>query len=249
MRTQNAVRYPKHIYKLAPVQKTHALNFIKVTEAKILNSFLADSVKGSKVLDVACGPGYYSLEIIKAGAREVYGIDISRPSIEIASYCGVPTFIANAENLPFRSNTFDAVLCACSLEHFDNDEAALEEMSRVLKEGGTLALSVDSFGYRGVTSHIKEIHSMKYSVVRYYSFASLEEKLRRAGFEIEEHKYFFNSPISSFFLCRYIKGKALPFQLLFPLVYAFSILSDRWLGRRSEGYFLAAKAKKIPTRL
>lgn len=40
------------------------------------------------MLDVAYGVGYYSLQISKAGAREFYGIDISTPSIEIASYCG-----------------------------------------------------------------------------------------------------------------------------------------------------------------
>lgn len=246
---QSEARYPKRIYKLALVQKTHGLNFIKVIEAKILGSFLGDSVKGKKVLDVACGCGYYALQISRAGAREVYGIDISRPSIEIASYCGVPVLVGNAESLPFQANTFDAVLCACSLEHFDNDEVALREMNRVLREEGTLALSVDSFGYRGVTSCIKKIHSMKYGVVRYYSLASLEDKLRRAGFEMEEHKYFFNSPIASFLLRRYIKGKAFVFHLLFPLLYALSILSDRCLGQKGEGYFLAAKAKKIPARL
>lgn len=243
MKTQTEVRYPKQIYKLAPVWKTHGLNFTKVAEAKILSNFLADSVKGKRVLDVACGFGCYSMEISRAGAQ-VYGIDISKPSVEIARYCGASALIGDAESLPFQSNVFDSVLCACSLEHFGNDEAALEEMSRVLKKGGTLILSVDSFSYQGVTQHIKEIHRRKFNVVRYYSLASLEEKLHRAGFEIQGHKYFFNSPISSFILCQYITGKVLLFQLLFPLVYVLSALSDRWLGRNGEGYFLAVKAKK-----
>lgn len=238
------IRYPKQIYKFTPIQETHGLDFIKVAEAKILRGYLANLVKGNRVLDVACGFGWYSIEISRAGTQ-VYGIDISKPSIQIASYCGNSVLIADAESLPFRSNAFDAILCACSLEHFSNDEAALREIGRVLKKGGTLALSADSFSYQGIAQHVIEIHKARSGVVRYYSFADLEEKLRRAGFEIEKQKYFFNSPISSFLLCRYITGKVFLFQLLFPLVYALSALSDRWFGRKSEGYFLAVKAKKI----
>jgi len=222
-------------------------------EARILSSFLADSVKGKRMLDVACGFGEYTVQISKAGHCQVCGMDISEGAIKMAHYCGGARcyfLLADAANMPFQSNIFDAVLCACSLEHFANDEAALEEMSRVLKKDGTLALSVDSFSYQGVTQHIKETHTRRFSVVRYYSFVSLKEKLQRAGFEIEKQKYFFNSPISSFLLCQYIKtGKVLLFRLLYPLLYTFSVLSDRWLGRKKEGYFLAVKAKKISNRL
>jgi SAM-dependent methyltransferase len=47
--------------------------------------------------------------------------------------------------LPFRSNTFDTVLCTSVLEHVDNAEYAIAEISRVLKPGGRLLITVPFF--------------------------------------------------------------------------------------------------------
>jgi len=91
---------------------------------------------------------------------KVSGIDLSEDRIEMAESLGRPYDcqfqIGNAEKLPFEAGIFDKMVSVCSLEHFDNDDRALAEMNRVLKNDGTLVLSVDSFTYASIKKEIQD---------------------------------------------------------------------------------------------
>lgn len=87
---------------------------------------------GSRLLDVACGPGLLLRAAVERGAVSS-GVDISRAAIALANE-HVPAADArhgNAERLPFADGTFDAVACLGSLERFLDRERALREMLRV----------------------------------------------------------------------------------------------------------------------
>jgi ubiquinone/menaquinone biosynthesis C-methylase UbiE len=98
---------------------------------------------GSRVLDVATGAGYVAGAAAKRGA-EVTGIDFSAPQVRMARerYPGLRFEQADAEALPFDSDTFDAVVNAFGMCHFPNPEIALQEAFRVLKRGGRMAFTV-----------------------------------------------------------------------------------------------------------
>lgn len=99
--------------------------------------------KGTKLLDVACGPGYVSALAAKQGAI-VLGIDFSNSMLEQAKrlHPGIDFREGDAEQLPLASGLFDAVVMNFGILHLGQPEKALLEAYRVLRSGGRFAFSV-----------------------------------------------------------------------------------------------------------
>jgi SAM-dependent methyltransferase len=97
---------------------------------------------GQRVLDVGCGPGGLTGELVRrVGASAVAAIDPSPPFVEAcrARHPGVDVQVGVAEQLPFADDAFDASL-ACLVVGFMSDaHAGVLEMARVTKPGGTVA--------------------------------------------------------------------------------------------------------------
>jgi ubiquinone/menaquinone biosynthesis C-methylase UbiE len=97
---------------------------------------------GSTVLEVAPGPGYFCIELAKAGAYSITGLDISYTFVEIArkksEEAGVRADFrqGNASCMPLAGDTFDFLLCRAAFKNFGQPVRALQEMCRVLKPGG-----------------------------------------------------------------------------------------------------------------
>ncbi len=101
---------------------------------------------GARVLDVACGTGA-TTRVAQSHVGpdgEVVGLDRNEGMLAVArSQSPEIEFVeGRAEDLPFADEAFDAVLCQFGLMFFGDRAAALREMRRVLRRGGTLALSV-----------------------------------------------------------------------------------------------------------
>jgi ubiquinone/menaquinone biosynthesis C-methylase UbiE len=101
----------------------------------------------TKLLDVACGNGNFLARAEKK--FKTYGVDISPGAIKLARKKLKTTQlrVASANNLPFRRDTFDAVTCLGSLEHFPDMDKALEEMKRTVKTGGIVIIHVPNSKY------------------------------------------------------------------------------------------------------
>lgn len=92
-------------------------------------------------LDVACGTGDMMVELLKQGA-DVTGVDLSEEMLAIAKRKAESGKwkVADAEQLPFPDESFDAVTCAFGIRNFVHLEQGLKEMVRVLKPGGRMAI-------------------------------------------------------------------------------------------------------------
>ncbi len=98
--------------------------------------------RGSRVLEVAPGPGYLAIEIARLGGLEVTGLDISRTMVEIARENAARARVevdfrqGDVCAMPFAGGSFDLVVCQAAFKNFRRPVTALDEIHRVLREGG-----------------------------------------------------------------------------------------------------------------
>jgi SAM-dependent methyltransferase len=151
---------------------------------------------GDTVLDLGCGFGRHAFEAARRGAH-VVALDAGRDEVEGV----VATFVAMAQageltnvatraaavqgdalHLPFADASFDRVIAAEVLEHIAEDGSAMAELSRVLKPGGTMAVTVPRFGPEAVNWALSnEYHDVPGGHVRIYRRSTLVQRLGRAG--------------------------------------------------------------------
>ena len=97
-----------------------------------------------KILDVATGTADFAIAATKMKEVQIIGIDISEKMLEIGKnkikQKGLENLIklqlADSENLPFESRSFDGITAGFGVRNFENLQLGLSEMCRVLKEGG-----------------------------------------------------------------------------------------------------------------
>ena len=112
--------------------------------ADIVSSY---AEQGAKVLEVAPGPGYLSIELAKRGYI-MTGIEISNDFVAIekrnTDEAGVTVDFkqGNASEMPLLDGMFDFIICSAAFKNFSKPLEALNEMHRVLKKGGA-ALIID----------------------------------------------------------------------------------------------------------
>ena len=95
------------------------------------------------VLDVGCGVGLYSFEVFRR-TKHVVCLDIQLKQLVALKQLELPIelILADAQCLPFKDLSFDALVCIEVLEHLEDDEAGLIECFRILKDGGIAIFSV-----------------------------------------------------------------------------------------------------------
>lgn len=105
-------------------------------------------VKPERILDVATGTGDLAIEAAKLGPEDIVGIDIAAQMLDVGRKKLkeksldklISMRVGDSEALPFEDDSFDAITCAYGVRNFENLEAGLKEMNRVLRPGGKLAI-------------------------------------------------------------------------------------------------------------
>lgn len=96
-----------------------------------------------RVLDLGCGDGQY-FKLIWPAVEQVIGLDISPEVVALGRASGVyeKVYLSAAHQVPEADASFDCVFANCSLEHMDELDKVIGEISRCLKPGGLLLCSV-----------------------------------------------------------------------------------------------------------
>jgi SAM-dependent methyltransferase len=114
---------------------------------------LAGVRAGQRVLDVGCGPGALTTELVsRTGAANVAAVDPSAPFVEAARarHPGVDVRQASAEALPFEARGFDAAIAQLVVHFMTDPVLGIAEMRRVVRPGGVVAACVwDHAGSNG----------------------------------------------------------------------------------------------------
>ena len=114
-----------------------------------------DIPQGGITLDVGSGPGNVTASLARAAGPDglALGVDISEPMLARAVRAeagpNVGFLRADAQRLPFRNETFDAVVSIAMLQLIPEPAAALAEMVRVLRPGARMAVMVPTAGRAG----------------------------------------------------------------------------------------------------
>lgn len=106
---------------------------------------LAGVRPGQRVVDVGCGPGALTSELVsRLGSDAIAAADPSRQFVDAARerHPGVEIEVASAEDLPFGDDAFDAALAQLVVHFMTDPVAGLAEMRRVTRPGGVVAASV-----------------------------------------------------------------------------------------------------------
>jgi ubiquinone/menaquinone biosynthesis C-methylase UbiE len=119
--------------------------------SRLLSPAMADLAgvrAGQRALDVGCGPGALTAELVsRLGAAAVTAVDPSAPFVEAARarHPGVEVRRASAEDLPFEADAFDVSLAQLVVHFMTDPVVGLAEMRRVTRPGGVVAAGVWDF--------------------------------------------------------------------------------------------------------
>ena len=126
----------------------HAYDRFMGRYSRLLSAQLADVAgvhSGQRVLDVGCGPGALTAELVRrVGPEAVVAVDPSEPFVAAARARnpGAEVQLASAERLPFPDRTFDAALAQLVVHFMADPVAGLTEMARVTRPDGVVAACV-----------------------------------------------------------------------------------------------------------
>jgi SAM-dependent methyltransferase len=158
---------------------------------------------GERLLDVGCGAGRHAYEGLRRGAKVVaYDLDAT----EVKDTATVLSAMQEAEELelggagwavngdalhvPFPDDSFDRIIASEVLEHIPADSAAITELTRVLRPGGTLAVTVPRWGPELVNWALSDrYHEVPGGHLRIYRTGVLAARLEASGLRVTGRGY------------------------------------------------------------
>lgn len=129
-----------------------------------------------RILDIGCGNR--QMESFLGPDTAYIGLDY--PTTHAKGYSGYPDLFGDGHCLPFRAESFDAVLALDVLEHLPSPDQCVREAARVLRGGGQLIVQ---------TPFLYPLHDMPHDFQR-WTLPGLEALAQRHGFEVTERRMF-----------------------------------------------------------
>ncbi len=165
---------------------------------------------GERVLDMGCGAGRHAFEMYRrgadvvafdmdadelAGVLEIFGAMKEQGEVPAGAEADIKQ--GDALELPFADEEFDRIVAAEVLEHIPADIQAINELARVLRPGGSIAVTVPRWLPEIVCWKLSEdYHNTPGGHIRIYTDKELISKLENAGLEFvsKDHAHGLHTP-------------------------------------------------------
>lgn len=167
---------------------------------------------GDTLLDLGCGFGRHAFEAFRMGAR-VVACDMALPELQqvralfeamVEAGEAPPVGLASAvegdaTRLPFEDGTFDRIIASEVMEHIPDDRAAIAELTRVLRPGGVIAVTIPTWLPEKICWALSDEYYAPKSEgghVRIYHEAAMRSLMREAGLHptMSHHAHALHSP-------------------------------------------------------
>lgn len=163
-----------------------------------VNTFrkLTKNLQPKTILDDGCASGRMANEISKIFPKaKITAIDVYKKAVAYGTkkYPHLKFELADAHKLPFKSNSFDMVICYEVIEHLVNPKKALLEMKRVMKKNGYTLVAMDSgnWMFRAVWWISEKTISRVWLGAHLHPFkhSELEDLIEEVGFKIKRKHF------------------------------------------------------------
>jgi ubiquinone/menaquinone biosynthesis C-methylase UbiE len=157
----------------------------RAEEAAIIRDALRDVPPGARVLDLACGYGFFSEPTLTGLGLRVIGLDLRHDRLRVARRrsCFADVVQADATRLPFRAQSFDVITCNSAIEHFPDLQPIVAELRRVVRPAGRVVITTVTDRY---LENCAWFHYL--SVLRLHRLAALYRGLIKHG-QAVNHAY------------------------------------------------------------
>lgn len=166
------VGYDKTYFEQMDLKNFNEANkrfFVKIVEHDLVRPL--DGCK--KILDCGCGTGN-KMEVFIRNGKNVEGFDFIPEAVDYLKSKGLKGFVSSIYDIKAKDDTYDGCYSWCVFEHLDEPKKALHEIYRVLKPGGLVAISTETYS--------KDFFERDKTHVRYYTIEEAKNLFEEAGF-------------------------------------------------------------------
>ncbi|MDO8839790.1 MAG: methyltransferase domain-containing protein [Parvibaculum sp.] len=205
---------------------------------------------GQRALDLGCGAGRHVHAMYYHAECHVVGIDLgfedvkrtrdgfgTCPDMDPETRRAFSLSVGNALSLPFPDASFDKIVCSEVLEHIPDYKQAVAEIDRILKPGGTLAISVPRFFPEWVCWKLSDdYHNEPGGHVRIFQESELKDAVEKRGLSFF-HRHFAHGLHSPYWWLKCavgVKREDVRLVNLYKRFLEWDILEGPWLTRTLE---------------
>ncbi|WP_102145727.1 class I SAM-dependent methyltransferase [Mycobacterium hubeiense] len=216
---------------------------------------------GTKMIDVGCGAGRHSFEAYRRGA-DVIAFDQNAADLndvdeilqamkeqgEVPATAKAEAVKGDALDLPYDDGTFDCVIASEILEHVPEDDRAISELVRVLKPGGSLAVTVPRWLPEQICWWLSdEYHANEGGHIRIYKASELRDKILAHGMVLT-HRHHAHALHSPFWWLKCAVGTSKsdhPAVNAYHKLLVWDMMAQLWLTRRAEALLNPLVGKSV----
>ncbi len=176
---------------------------------------LLKGIEAEKILDIGCGFGGMPIILARTG-KSVTGLDISKKAVKKAvknSPENAQFIVGDAERIPLKA-CFDAVICLEVMEHMEHPEMTIEEISRLLKNGGKLIISFPNYANPYIRRMAKKYAGETQPIENAFTIKTIKKILGKnfrikkvVGVEYKETLVFYFRDIPKQIYCKFLGKK------------------------------------------